>query len=54
MPQDLKYSGEKSQLIIGKNNTFRAAMQLGAEGDNMKTIIGDGSFYGWRPLLMIV
>ena len=47
VPQDLKYSGEKSQLIIGKNNTFReyCNANLGTKGDNMKTIIGDGSLF---------
>ena len=47
VPQDLKYKGEKSCLIIGKNNTFReyCNANLGTEGDNMKTIIGDGSLF---------
>ena len=47
IPQDLKYRGEKSKLIIGKNNTFReyCNANLGTEGDNMQTIIGDGSLF---------
>ena len=47
IPQDLKYKGEKSQLIIGKNNTFRehCTANLGTEGDNMETIIGNNSLF---------
>ncbi len=47
IPQDLKYNGEKSKLIIGKNNTFReyCNANLGTEGDNMVTAIGDGSLF---------
>ena len=47
IPQDLKYRGEKSKLIIGKNNTFReyCNANLGTEGDNMETIIGNGSLF---------
>ena len=41
--QDLKYSGEPSQVIIGKNNTIReyATIQPGTAADKMKTVIGD-------------
>ena len=47
IPQDLKYKGENSKLIIGKNNTFReyCNANLGTEGDNMETIIGNGSLF---------
>ena len=47
IPQDLKYRGEKSRLIIGNNNIFReyCNANLGTEGDNMQTIIGDGSLF---------
>ena len=47
IPQDLKYQGEKSKLIIGKGNTFReyCNANLGTEGDNMETIIGDKSLF---------
>lgn len=43
IPQDLKYNGEKAQLIIGKNNIIRehATLNIGTEGGGMKTIIGD-------------
>ena len=45
IPQDLKYRGEKSRLTIGSNNTFRehCTANLGTEGDNMETIIGNNS-----------
>ena len=47
IPQDLKYRGENSRLIIGKNNTFRehCTANLGTEGDNMETIIGNNSLF---------
>ena len=47
IPQDLKYKGEKSKLVIGKNNTFReyCNANLGTEGDNMLTLIGDGNLF---------
>ncbi len=47
IPQDLKYKGEKSRLIIGKNNTFRegCTVNLGTEGDNMQTVIGNNSLF---------
>ena len=47
IPQDLKYKGEKSRLIIGDNNTFRehCTANLGTEGDRMETIIGDSSLF---------
>ena len=47
IPQDLKYQGEKSRLIIGKSNTFReyCNANLGTAGDGMETIIGDGSLF---------
>ena len=36
-PQDLKFNGEQSQLIIGKNNTIREHVTLnpGTEGGGM-------------------
>ncbi len=42
-PQDLKYKGEKSRLIIGKNNTIRehVTMNPGTEGGGMETVVGD-------------
>lgn len=42
-PQDLKYKGEKSKLVIGKNNTIREHVTLntGTEGGGLLTQIGD-------------
>jgi acyl-[acyl-carrier-protein]--UDP-N-acetylglucosamine O-acyltransferase (EC 2.3.1.129) len=42
-PQDLKFQGEASQVIIGKNTIIReyATIQPGTAGDRMKTIVGD-------------
>ena len=41
--QDLKYQGEPSQVIIGKQCVIReyATIQPGTAGDKMKTVIGD-------------
>jgi UDP-N-acetylglucosamine acyltransferase len=46
-PQDLKYKGEPSELIIGKNNTIRehATMNPGTESGGMKTVIGDNGLF---------
>ncbi len=46
-PQDLKFNGEKSELIIGKNNTIRehVTMNPGTEHGAMKTIIGDNCLF---------
>lgn len=46
-PQDLKYHGEPSQLIIGKNNTIRehVTMNPGTESGGMKTVVGDDGLY---------
>lgn len=46
-PQDLKYHGEASQLIIGKNNTIRehVTMNPGTETGAMKTVIGDDCLF---------
>ena len=44
IPQDLKYKGEKSVLIIGRNNIIReyVTMQPGTAGNGiMKTVVGD-------------
>ncbi len=42
-PQDLKFSGEKSELIIGKNTTIRehVTMNPGTSHGTMKTVVGD-------------
>ncbi|MFQ5849144.1 MAG: acyl-ACP--UDP-N-acetylglucosamine O-acyltransferase [Candidatus Binatia bacterium] len=49
VPQDLKYKGEDSQLIIGSYNTIRefASLNPGTAGGGMVTRIGD------RNLLMM-
>ena len=41
IPQDLKYEGENSKLIIGNNNIFRenVTVNVGTKGGNMKTEI---------------
>lgn len=46
-PQDLKYHGEKSALIIGENNMIRehVTMNPGTEGGGMKTIVGDNGLF---------
>lgn len=43
VPQDLKYTGEDSQLIIGHHNTIREFVSLnpGTKGGGMVTRIGD-------------
>jgi UDP-N-acetylglucosamine acyltransferase len=42
-PQDLKFHGEESELIIGKKNVIRehCTMNPGTETGAMKTVIGD-------------
>lgn len=46
-PQDLKYGGEDSKLIIGKNNVIRehVTINTGTEGGGMQTIIGDNCLF---------
>ena len=43
IPQDLKYHGEKSKLIIGKNNTIREHVTInpGTKGGGLMTKIGN-------------
>ncbi|MDX2050125.1 MAG: acyl-ACP--UDP-N-acetylglucosamine O-acyltransferase [Rickettsiaceae bacterium] len=43
MPQDLKYKGERSEVVIGKNNVIReyVTIQHGTEAGGMVTQIGD-------------
>ncbi len=43
IPQDLKFSGEDSELVIGKNNRIReyVTINLGTKGGGMVTRIGD-------------
>src|SRR5690606_35248230 len=44
-PQDLKYKGEETQVIIGRNNTIRESVtiNLGTVQGGGKTVIGDGN-----------
>src|SRR6266403_2482640 len=46
-PQDLKYRGENSSLVIGRNNTIReyVTMNPGTEGGGMVTRIGDDCLF---------
>lgn len=46
-PQDLKFKGEESQLVIGKNNMIRehVTMNPGTEGGGMLTSVGDGCLF---------
>lgn len=44
-PQDIKYKGEETELIIGKNNQIReyVNISIGSVDGNGKTIIGDNN-----------
>ncbi len=46
-PQDLKYHGEPSVLVIGSNCSIRehVTMNPGTEGGGMKTIVGDNCLF---------
>src|SRR5574340_671035 len=46
-PQDLKYQGEASRLVIGKNNHIReqVTMNPGTEGGGMVTRVGDNGLF---------
>jgi UDP-N-acetylglucosamine acyltransferase len=46
-PQDLKYHGEPSSLVIGDNNTIReyVTMNPGTEGGGMKTVVGNNCLF---------
>jgi UDP-N-acetylglucosamine acyltransferase len=46
-PQDLKYSGEESQIIIGNNNKIREYVTIhpGTKDDNMITKIGNNCLF---------
>jgi len=47
VPQDLKYKGEESQLIIGHHNTVREFVSLnpGTAGGGMVTRVGDHNLF---------
>lgn len=46
-PQDLKFHGEPSELIIGRNNTIRehTTMNPGTEAGAMRTVVGDNCLF---------
>ena len=46
-PQDLKFKGEKSKLIIGENNLIREYVTInpGTEGGGSETIIGNNCLF---------
>jgi len=46
-PQHLRYKGEPSRLIVGRNNTIRehVTMHIGTEQGRMETRIGDDCFF---------
>ena len=46
-PQDLKFKGEESRLVIGKHNTIRehVTMNPGTEGGGMLTQVGDNCLF---------
>ena len=46
-PQDLKYKGEKNNLIIGENNLIREYVTInpGTEGGGSTTIIGNNCLF---------
>ena len=46
-PQDLKFKGEKSTLVIGKRNKIRehVTMNPGTETGVMKTVVGDNCLF---------
>jgi UDP-N-acetylglucosamine acyltransferase len=46
-PQDLKYRGEESSLVIGRNNTIReyVTMNPGTSGGGMVTRVGDNGLF---------
>jgi UDP-N-acetylglucosamine acyltransferase len=46
-PQDLKYKGEQSRLVIGKDNVIReyVTMNPGTQGGGMETRIGDSCLF---------
>lgn len=47
VPQDLKFHGERTELIIGNNNVFRefVTFHRGTSGGGGKTVVGDDNFF---------
>lgn len=46
-PQDLKYRGEPTRLVVGSRNTFREFMTVhrGTPGGHGETVIGDDNYF---------
>ena len=46
-PQDLKYKGERTRLVIGRGNIFREFVTInrGTQGGGGETTIGDGNLF---------
>jgi UDP-N-acetylglucosamine acyltransferase len=44
-PQDLKYHGEESRLVIGARNVIREHVTMNPESGGMETIVGDGGLF---------
>lgn len=46
-PQDKKYRGEPSRLLLGERNHVRefVTISIGTEGGGMETVIGDGNLF---------
>lgn len=47
IPQDLKYKGERTRLIVGARNRIRegATLNLGTEGGGGVTVVGDDNLF---------
>jgi len=47
LPQDQKFHGEESRLVLGDRNQVRefASLSLGTEGGGMETVIGDDNLF---------
>jgi UDP-N-acetylglucosamine acyltransferase len=47
IPQDLKFHGERSELIIGDGNIFRefVTFHRGTEGGGKRTLVGNDNFF---------
>lgn len=47
IPQDLKFHGERSELVVGHNNVFRefVTFHRGTEGGGGRTLIGSNNFF---------
>ena len=47
IPQDLKFHGERTELIIGDNNVFRefVTFHRGTDGGGKRTVVGHNSFF---------